>query len=269
MVLTEIHPDSPEDELIAHCWGPDAEFIGGSEKYANHIIKIDDHAVMKFGRLVTEFEFENLKLAKNLVDPNVVYIPDVYRFFCDFDGEGIHRVQRGYILVEYVHGATIDPLEDPDRVQRIAEIVSHFTSIRGQLPGTLSRGPSGGIIFPENHGKFVFNDTQALEDFFNKRLFPSDPQRLDLKGVELVLCHLDLTPRNILWRDDGSICLLDWVTAGFYPRSFDFAALQYLLGFEGKCNQMVLDAMLPLSDDEQEQMMAVMIARGNSERCLL
>ncbi|KAK2763307.1 hypothetical protein FQN54_009943 [Arachnomyces sp. PD_36] len=268
MAPTKIHPDSSAEDLIAHCWGPDAEFIENTERYANHVVKIGDSAVMKFGRLVTKFEFENMKIAKTLVDPNIVYIPEVYRFLSDSDGDAYGR-DRGYILMEYVHGRRIDPLDDPERIERIAKIVAHFASIRGEQLGALGGGPSRGIIFPDNYGDPVFDDVQAMEDFYNKRLFPRNGVKLDLnlKGVELVLCHLDIAPRNIIWRDDDSICLIDWVSAGFYPRSFEFATRRYLLGSEGDFDQMLLDAIKPpLSEEERVQSLAVVIARGNAER---
>jgi thiamine kinase-like enzyme len=105
-----------------------------------------------------------------------------------------------------------------------------------------------------------------MEDFFNERIFPHQSSKIKLRS-ELVLCHLDIAPRNILWREDGSICFLDWASAGFYPRSFEFAAQNYLLGFEKNFNQMLMDAIMPpLLKDEKAQSLGVMIARGNSER---
>jgi thiamine kinase-like enzyme len=38
------------------------------------------------------------------------------------------------------------------------------------------------------------------------------------------LCHRDLAPRNIVWQDDGSVYLLDWLTGGFYPVSFEICS---------------------------------------------
>lgn len=264
----KIHRDLPDKTIIAHCWSPDAEFVGETKNLGRKVVKIGDDTVVKYGRSVTKFEFENLKIARALVDPNIVHVPKVYRFFTDDGGKFGYLRDRGYILMEYVHGKGIDPLEDPELVQRIADIVEHFASIKGEIPGTLSRGPCGGIIFPDNGDEFTFETMQAMEDFFNRRIFPhQDPSKINIKGVELVLCHLDIAPRNILWKDDGSICFLDWASAGFYPRSFEFAAQHYLLGFEKNFNQMLMDTIMPpLSEAERAQSLAVMIARGNSER---
>ena len=270
MTALKIHRDLPDEELIAHCWSPNAVFLGETKNLGRKVVQIGDDAVMKFGRSVTRFEFENLKIAKALVDSKIVYVPEVYRFFTDNGGKLGFLRDRGYILMQYVHGMKIDPLEDPERVQRIADIVTHFASIHGDIPGTLSRGPCGSILFPDNGDEFIFDTVRAMEDFINERLFPHDPPKINLEDVELVLCHLDIAPRNILWMNDGSICLLDWASAGFYPRCFELAAQRYLLGFEKNFNQMLIDAIQPpLSEAEQAQSLSVRIARGNSERFTL
>ena len=269
MSSREIHRDLPDEDIIAHCWSSNAEYLAGTENLGRKVVKIGDDTVVKFGRSVTKFEFENLKIARALVDPNIVHIPEVYRFFSDNDGKLGFLRNRGYILMEYVRGTRIDPLEDPEKVQKIAGIVAHFASIRGDIPGTLSRGPCGSILFPDCD-EFTFDTVQAMEDFFNGRLFPHNPPKINLKGVDLVLCHLDIAPRNILWKEDGSVCLLDWASAGFYPRCFEFAAQNYLLGFEKEFNQMLIDAIEPpLSKAEEAISLGVMVARGNSERYTL
>ncbi|KAK2768420.1 hypothetical protein FQN54_000275 [Arachnomyces sp. PD_36] len=265
MTAPKIHRDLPDEELIAHCWSPDAEFIGGTKELGRKVAKIDDGTVVKFGRSVTKFEFENLRIAKSLVDPKIVHIPEVYRYFEDNGGKFGYLRDRGYILMEYVYGTKIDPIEDPKLVRKVADIVAHFASIKGDVPGTLSRGPCGSILFPDND-EFTFETVQAMEVWINRRIFPHQSSKISLKGVELVLCHLDIAPRNLLWCEDGSICFLDWASAGFYPRSFEVAAQHYLLGFEKDFNQMLMDAMPPLSKDEEAQSRGIMIARGNSER---
>ena len=41
----------------------------------------------------------------------------------------------------------------------------------------------------------------------------------------LVLCHMDIHPRNILIDKTGTPWLIDWGTAGVYPPWFEYAAI--------------------------------------------
>ena len=56
---------------------------------------------------------------------------------------------------------------------------------------------------------------------------------------ELVFCHLDIAPRNLLRQEDGSLCLIDWASAGYYPRLFEFG-MQWI----GRRNDKVIDRSL-------------------------
>jgi hypothetical protein len=139
--------------------------------------------VIKFGLGVTEKEAENQKRAYLLVDHNIVRVPCVYRFFNDNSG-------LGYIIMEYMPGKVIEPLEDSTRI--------------------------------------------------------------------------DIAPRNILWQEDGSLCLVDWASAGYYPRIFEFCAQWIIEGKEGKFNKL-LDSMESLSDRELAQKVSILRAWRNSQ----
>lgn len=255
-----------KEDLYAYCHGPDAIFVADSYKYGGQVVRIGRGAVIKFGYTVKRSEFDNLKFAKALVDPSIVYVPEAYRFFTDNDSRyGNPEDVRGYIIMEYVQGKRIGPLEDPEKVQRVAKIVSHFATIEGTLPGTLNRGPSGGNLLPQNGRSYTFDSMKQLEAWLHKRLLPHD-DKPSIKDSPLVLCHLDVAPRNIIWKDDGSICFVDWATAGFYPRYYEVAAQLYAEGRDGKFNRLLVVYMEPLSVLEESQCRAVMIARDNAER---
>jgi Ser/Thr protein kinase RdoA (MazF antagonist) len=83
------------------------------------------------------------------------------------------------------------------------------------------------------------------------------------------LCHLDIAPRNFLWLEDGSICFIDWASAGFYPRFFEICAQRVILGKEGNFNRLILDSLGTLSDSEETQAALVLKAFRNMLRCHL
>ncbi|CAG7952470.1 unnamed protein product [Penicillium salamii] len=104
-----------------------------------------------------------------------------------------------------------------------------------------------------------------MEEWFNSRLFAHNPN-LDLQSCDLVLCHLDIAPRNIIWQEDGSLCLIDWASAGFYPRLFEFCMQWILDGKDGTFNSLVLESVDPLSDHEMAQKEAMLCAWGNIQK---
>lgn len=252
----KLHRDSPDEELIAYCANPPVSKLLEGPPYGNKIIKLSDHEIIKFGLGVTEKEAENQKRAYLLVDHNIVRVPRVYRFFNDNSG-------LGYIIMEYMPGKVIEPLEDSTRIEKIARVLAHFATLRGNIPGTLSGGSPCGLLFSET--EITFSSIEVMEEWFNSRLSAQDP-KISLQGCELVLCHLDIAPRNILWQEDGSLCLVDWASAGYYPRIFEFCAQWIIEGKEGKFNKLLLDSMESLSDRELAQKVSILRAWRNSQK---
>ena len=76
---------------------------------------------------------------------------------------------------------------------------------------------------------------------------------LDPADLLFTLCHLDVSPRVILWLTDGTFCLLDWESVGFYPRLFEVCEQQALVGKDGNFNRILLDHMKSLTAHEEEQ----------------
>jgi len=78
--------------------------------------------------------------------------------------------------------------------------------------------------------------------------------------------RIDIAPRNILWQEDGSLCLVDWASAGYYPRIFEFCAQWIIEGKEGKFNKLLLDSMESLPDRELAQKVSILRAWRNSQK---
>lgn len=74
------------------------------------------------------------------------------------------------------------------------------------------------------------SNLQDIERYFNVRL-QKHSKSIKMNGP-LILCHLDLADRNVIYGNDGSVCILDWSSAGFYPQSLEIAAL-HLNDFNG------------------------------------
>lgn len=241
--------------VIAYCADPlPANIVS---QYGNGVIKISDHRVVKWGPGVTKEEAENQRMAYEILDSGIVRIPRVYAFFSDEKG-------YGYIVMELMEGKIIDPLEEKAAIQKVAGVLNYFATLRHTSPGPLSGGACRSLLFPETED-LVFNDSQEMEKWFNSRLFPHNP-KLILQGCELILCHLDIAPRNILWQEDGSLCLLDWASVGYYPRLFEFGMQWIIEGKDGSFNSLLLESMDPLSSHEMAQKEAILCAWRNIQK---
>lgn len=187
------------------------------------VIRFCKHAVVKYNPCTTKEEAENQRIAYELLDSRIVRVPRVYGFSQNEEG-------LGYIVIEFIDGKIIDLLEDVSAIKKVAGTLDYLALFRSTVPSPLCGGLSRGFFWPDSED-LAFDSLDAMEKWLNSRLLPNDPQ-LPLSGCELVLCHLDMAPRNILCQDDGSICLLDWESAGYYPRLFEFCIQWILEGIE-------------------------------------
>lgn len=112
--------------------------------------------------------------------------------------------------MEYIHGTVLGEDETPrnEQVQRLAHILQYFSTLQGDRPGALEGGNLHQVgCSGRKMGSLVFKNVQQVERL-NLRL-PDVDSKLNLVKYPLVLCHLDLAPRNIVWLADGSVSILD------------------------------------------------------------
>jgi serine/threonine protein kinase len=241
-------------------------------------VKLSDAAVMKYGKNVHSEEAANLRRAFELLDPAVVRVPRVYRYFerrrsippsyfnesMTFPG---FVETTGYLVMEYIHGSCIT-LEDSDVIATtVARILEYFSSIYHHIPGPLAGvGASRGMFWEDDYPTLSSKDD--VEDWINTRLEYSK-QKACFEKSRLVLSHLDLAPRNILCVPGGSICLLDWASAGFYPVAFEVAMLRLMPPrneVDKKFNNALLNGLYHIQTQEEEQVELLMLAWSNGAR---
>ncbi|KAG9228248.1 hypothetical protein BJ875DRAFT_389777, partial [Amylocarpus encephaloides] len=102
----------------------------------DNIVKLSDEAVVKFGKGVKEEEAKNQRRASELIDPNIVRVPIIYQFFIK---------ERGYLVLEYMHGSVLAPVENLLPIDRITNILAHLAKTRNSIPGAISGGVPCGI----------------------------------------------------------------------------------------------------------------------------
>ncbi|KAJ6257622.1 hypothetical protein Dda_7409 [Drechslerella dactyloides] len=239
MALHEMLSDS---ELARLCYHPDRILLCG------HVVKISDEAVIKFGPLRPE-EAENLRLARAILDPDKVYVPRLYRFF--------EYQKTHYLVMEYIRGDPAPGSEYEHLAERVGDILKHFHNISSMVPGSLGGGISCGAWWRSDYPDF--RTTEQLEDWVNRRL--GTGLGVSFGKCDLVLCHLDLAPRNIIEMPNGSLCILDWESAGYYPRFFEAAALLMTNMHTTKFEKILLDR-LQCDLEPDESRMADVVAEA-------
>ncbi|KAK0111645.1 hypothetical protein ONS95_001989 [Cadophora gregata] len=234
-------------DIIQRCHHPDRQIIGGLT-YGDLVIKLSEELVVKFGPGVSVAEADNQRAAFSLLDNSIVRVPRVVDFFTSTD----RGYTKGYLVMEYIHGDITDSVSVTSKqIDQLVKILTYFSTVQCQRPGPLLKpGVSFGLLWEEN-GKPIFESVQEMERWLNFRL-KGDESKLELGRFPLVLCHLDLALRNIVWMKDDTVCLLDWASAGFYPRFFEISLL-FMAGPEGY-ETTLIDRMEKLTDVEEAQM---------------
>lgn len=137
-------------------------------------------------------------------------------------------------------------------------MIEHLHSHKWPLPGSLGGGRPDGMLF-ENYDPLVRNDN--VSEWFSIW----SRGEVTLMGARQVLCHLDLAPRNIIEKSDGIPCLLDWASAGFYPRALELSSQLLMEGRDGAFNEQVIHALC-CKEAEKTLSIAVLLVWQSSQR---
>ncbi|KAL6301772.1 kinase-like domain-containing protein [Sparassis latifolia] len=143
-----------------------------------------------------------------------------------------------YLVMEYLRGRTLarcwSALRSSERL-RIAETlrgyIAQLRTLRRAVPGALDGSACNGPFFPPD-GAGPFASYAEFVDWFNHKgdvakstgKAPSDLGTFD-DASPLVFTHQDLSMRNILLANDGTVYLIDWEWSGFYPEWMEYACM--------------------------------------------
>lgn len=224
--------------------------------YGNSVLQLDPGKVVKYGLGVSRAEAENQASISLIVDQEIVRVPKVYDWFEDAQG-------RGYLVMEFMEGERAKSLTGVRYLAQLQRILEHLHSLKADKIGPLHNNVHQTILFGEDSSPELAS-VQDVEAWFTRRLC-DDSIRIDISDFDLVLCHLDFTCRNILWKEGRPPCLLDWKWAGFYPRFFERCSHD-IVGREVDGNVV---ADMHLSHAEQVQHELIMRAFANDMRFCL
>jgi hypothetical protein len=217
------------------------------DKMGARVVFADSDMVVKFGHGVGLGEAEALHLASTRT---TIAVPKLLSAYI-LDGVG-------YIIMSYEAGESLaqywDRVSDAEHnriLEQLRDYVNQMREIPGDFIGGLDRSPCRDGIFEAGYRDYTkysygpypseesFNEgiVQALRDrlppkslerehdmeseFFNTDYMLHQTVR-GLKNHKIVFTHGDLHAGNILVRTDGTVVLLDWGLAGFWPEYWEF-----------------------------------------------
>ncbi|KAI1909951.1 hypothetical protein LOZ65_006453 [Ophidiomyces ophidiicola] len=177
------------------------------------------------------------------VDPAVVRIPKVYRFFEDWTTG--RTIPDGYLFMENMPGKTICELDEGSDnavsralTKRISNIALRLLSIKapdGTPPGPADGSPPHGYLWGDDGSDTAFASAAEWNLWLNKRLKILNLSIDIIPCYPLVLCHGDLVRRNIIVLDDREnknkdyeqrqLALVDWGHSALLPRVCELVAM--------------------------------------------
>ncbi|KAF2430275.1 hypothetical protein EJ08DRAFT_715690 [Tothia fuscella] len=245
-----------EEHTIALCNTSDNTQLTkiGGKFSSTRIVQVSANIVIKFGIDIHQEEYSNLECARDLLKGTDMVVPKIYG---SFRARGV-----GYIIMELICGREPEEVEYETTAQKLSAILSGvFWKVRGKDPGPLNGGTSRGLLW--EWGEPTYTSLEYMEEWWQRRQDPGETQ-ISFRNVNLVLVHGDLAARNILLLEDGKIYLLDWCSAGYYPRVFEYVTQRLSTDKENDFHTYLLKSMNPLVGEEKELVELVGRAYGNS-----
>ncbi|PSS12763.1 hypothetical protein M430DRAFT_36041 [Amorphotheca resinae ATCC 22711] len=189
--------DITDDKLIG-AWKLEALGRGICTNDRPHVVKVTSTAIMKMD-ISVEAEVANME---EVLKKSYVRLPRVYRTLSDGQSE--------YIVMEYIDGERLDHIKWETRTERerqhikneIKQALISLARLCSTVPGPV-KNTARGRLFKWLEGSLI----GAFD--------------------QLVMCHMDLNPRNLILDKAGHLFFLDWAHAGYYPPEFQEALLLY------------------------------------------
>lgn len=240
---------APEERLPAPL--PTREAIISAEvvleEYTGRrVVQLGTSYIVKYGSNVTLTEGENLLFLK---ETRTIRVPEVFALYSEDHAASGRKVN--YIIMECISGSSLDKcwdkLASADREIIVKEVRAYIDALRN-IPapgyfGCVSRQPFEESIFwtPSGSGadqqqeisgpfqtetefnagllhKYRYNNGSPHKAKFFARWLPAV-----FRDHKPVFCHADLQRKNIIWREDKSVVIIDWESAGWYPEYWEYA----------------------------------------------
>ncbi|KAJ5102464.1 hypothetical protein N7532_002993 [Penicillium argentinense] len=201
------------------------------------IVRIADNAVVKYGYDVKLLEARNMAF---VAQHTTIRLPQVFDAWVENEDKGVDD-ETGicFIVMSYIDGWLLDEVwselhstHREDIQKQLHYFIRELRKTESEYPGPVGGGVCQGAFFTD-YGAGPFSSKEEMETWFDERLAVcrdfgvADQAQRGFRGEfqRLVMCHMDLHPRNIILDCDRKIWLIDWAYAGMYPAYFETATI--------------------------------------------
>lgn len=212
--------------------------------------RVGQFYVVKWGSGVEPVEGYNMQFVREYTD---VVVP---RLFAIYERETSPRTKNTYIIMEYIHGESLEQLwpelaghQKEDIAAQVRRIIDSLRQLPhpGYFGGVGNSKLPDGMFWTEEsspsiNGPFATED-ELIEGIVSKYIQECGDRMMHkaeyyrrvlpktLRGNEKpVFTHNDLQRKNILVLSDGTIALIDWAEAGWYPSYWEYATAMLACG---------------------------------------
>lgn len=196
------------------------------------VAQVAEDTVVKYGHEVKIWEAKNMRF---VAQHTSIRLPTVLDAWVDNRDDE----DTCYIVMTYIEGSLLDEawsglsdLNRRDIQQQLYGFIQQLRCLKADYPGPIGGGISNGAFFTD-YGAGPFTSKEDMEAWFDERLAVCrdfgilDHTQEGFHGLfqHLVMCHLDLHPRNLILDCRGQVWLIDWAFAGMYPAYFETASI--------------------------------------------
>ncbi len=247
-----------------------------SDFYQVRVVRVNEHYAVKFGHRASFQEGENMLFVQQSTS---VPVPKVYALF-QAPVEG-YKPDPTFIVMEYIPGSPLHKawptVTKPERRGIASQLRRHMNELRS-IPspgyyGGIWRQPVLDKFFQDYldpwdrycRGPEISGPHETEEQFvdamwrcFDKvaRYDDDRPGVRDrysawvrrqyhgaFKGHRSVFTHGDFFQANVMLRPDGSVVIMDWEHAGWYPSFFEYCNASLLVSHTGDWDDLLYDVL--------------------------
>lgn len=144
-----------------------------------------------------------------------------------------------FMIIEYIDGRAItrNDLKNPDIIRILAKLIRNLHNYKGEF---IQYRPQSARA-EKDYNKALSNDI-AFPMVFTElyKEYIQEGQKMLLQKKDIVLCHSDLSPENIMISNDNKIYIIDFTAASWDYRYNDLGYFALLNGLNEKQKQLLL-----------------------------